>query len=222
MDELKIPCSMYVVTECISKDKPTWTFEIDYLFYNTRKLQIDWTTDVSFIPPEFRKTKFENNKELISFCLKFKQYIKIIPEEKREMLIQDLFNSFNDVHIPSGLMMNWEEINQIMNAGVEVGSHSVTHPPLSTLNTTSLKKELQQSREDFFKYTSSCPRIISYPLGIYNQNVKEAAQTAGYDYGLAVNHKSFNMDTGDKFEIPRIELYNEPFWKSLLRIEGYA
>ncbi len=138
------------------------------------------------------------------------------------MLIQDLFNSFNDVHIPSGLMMNWEEINQIMNVGVEVGSHSVTHPPLSTLNTTRLKKELQQSREDFFKYTSSYPRIISYPLGIYNQNVKEATQTAGYDYGLAVNHKSFNMDTDDKFEIPRIELYNEPFWKSLLRIEGYA
>src|SRR6476646_10390283 len=30
MDRLKIPSSMYVVTDCISNDKPTWTFEMDY------------------------------------------------------------------------------------------------------------------------------------------------------------------------------------------------
>jgi hypothetical protein len=44
---------------------------------------------------------------------------------------------------------------------------------------------------------------------------------AGYDYGLAVNHATHNTHSGNKFEIPRIELYNEPFWKSLIRIEGY-
>lgn len=86
MDELKIPSSLYIVTECISKDKPTWTFEIDYLFYNTKRQQIDWTTDMSFMPVEFRKTRFENKKELILFCLKFKQYLKIVPEEKGKYL----------------------------------------------------------------------------------------------------------------------------------------
>ena len=81
MDQLKIPSSMYVVTDCISNDKPTWTFEIDYLFFNTHKLQIDWSFDIGFLPRKFRKNKFVNKKELIAFCLEFKQYIKIIAEE---------------------------------------------------------------------------------------------------------------------------------------------
>lgn len=222
MDRLKIPSSIYVVTDCISKDKPTWTFEIDYLLYNTRKLKIDWTLDMSFLPDDFRQNKFVNTNELIAFCLKFKQYIKKIEEEKRKVLMADLFNSFNDVTIPTGLMMNWNEVNQIINAGVEVGSHTVTHPPLATLLRRDLDRELQQSRTAFFNNTGKEAKVISYPVGSYNQEVKEASLLAGYNFGLAVNHKVFDMEGGDIFEIPRVELYNEPFFKSWLRIKQYA
>ncbi|MEO6231587.1 MAG: polysaccharide deacetylase family protein [Ferruginibacter sp.] len=222
MDRLKIPSSMYVVTDCITNDRPTWTFEVDYLFFNTKKLQINWNTDTSILPVEFRKSKFVNKKEMIAFCFQFKQFIKKIPEQNRLDLIEDLFNSFDDVVIPTGLMMNWKEVNEIISAGVEVGSHTVTHPPLATLSEAQMDKELQMSREEFFKNTGVNPRVISYPVGSYNEQVKNAAVKAGYDYGLAVNHKKFNLNTRDKFEIPRIELYNEPFWKSWLRLKRYV
>ncbi len=221
MDRLKIASSIYVVTDCISKNKPTWTFEVDYLFFNTNKLQIDWTIDTSFLPDDCRKDKFINKQELIAFCLKFKQYIKKIPEEKRRILLQNLLRSFNDVTIPSDLMMSWKEVKQIINAGVEVGSHTVTHPPLATLSKVDLDKELQESKAEFFNNTGINTRVISYPVGSYNQQVKEASLLAGYDFGLAVNHTIHDVNNGDAFEIPRIELYNEPFWKSWLRIKQY-
>ena len=221
MDRLKIPSSIYIVTDCISKNKPTWTFEVDYLFFNTNKLQIDWTIDTSFLPDDFKKDKFINKQELIAFCLKFKQYIKKIPEEKRRILLQDLLRSFNDVTIPADLMMSWKEVKQIINAGVEVGSHTVTHPPLATLSKADLDKELQDSKAEFFNNTGINTRIISYPVGSYNQQVKEASLLAGYDFGLAVNHTIYDVNNRDTFEIPRIELYNEPFWKSWLRIKQY-
>lgn len=221
MDRLKIPSSIYVVTDCISKNKPTWTFEVDYLFFNTNKLQIDWTIDTSFLPDDFKKDKFINKQELIAFCLKFKQYIKKIPEEKRRILLQDLLRSFNDVTIPADLMMSWKEVKQIINEGVEVGSHTVTHPPLATLSKADLDKELQESKAEFFNNTGINTRVISYPVGSYNQQVKEASLLAGYDFGLAVNHTIYDVNNRDTFEIPRIELYNEPFWKSWLRIKQY-
>lgn len=221
MDRLKIPSSIYIVTDCISKNKPTWTFEVDYLFFNTNKLQIDWTIDTSFLPDDFKKDKFINKQELIAFCLKFKQYIKKIPEEKRRILLQDLLRSFNDVTIPADLMMSWKEVKQIINAGVEVGSHTVTHPPLATLSKADLDKELQESKAEFFNNTGINTRVISYPVGSYNQQVKEASLLAGYDFGLAVNHTIYDVNNRDTFEIPRIELYNEPFWKSWLRIKQY-
>ena len=171
MDQLKIPSSMYVVTDCISNDKPTWTFEMDYLFFNTHKLQIDWSFDIGFLPGKFRKNKFANKKELIAFCLEFKQYLKIIAEENRKILTRDLFRSFNDVTIPRGLMMNWNEVNQIINAGIEVGSHTVTHPPLATISKPDLERELQLSKSEYFKYTGKDPRVIAYPVGSCNEQV---------------------------------------------------
>ena len=222
MDQLKIPSSMYVVTDCISNDKPTWTFEMDYLFFNTHKLQIDWSFDIGFLPRKFRKKKFENKKELIAFCLEFKQYIKIIAEENRKILIQDLFRSFNDVTIPTGLMMNWNEVNQIINAGIEVGSHTVTHPPLATISKPDLERELQLSKSEYFKYTGRDPRVIAYPVGSCNEQVKKSAALAGYSYGLAVNNEIYEKGSGDKFEIPRIELYNESFGRTWLRIKQFG
>lgn len=222
MDRLKIPSSMYVVTDCICENKPTWTFEVDYLFFNTRKLHINWTIDIDFMPTIFQKNKFANKEELIAFCLKFKQHLKLIPEQKRKILINDLRCSFDDVTIPKGMMMDWNEINQLINGGIEVGSHTVTHAPLATLNEDDMRKELEGSRSAFFKYTGTHPKIISYPVGSYNHQVKEAAANAGYKFGLAVNYKKYDLLSEDDFEISRIELYNEPFWKSWLRIKQYA
>ena len=222
MDQLKIPSSMYVVTDCISNDKPTWTFEMDYLFFNTHKLQIDWSFNIGFLPRRFRKNKFANKKELIAFCLEFKQYIKIIADENRKILIQDLFRSFNDVTVPRGLMMNWNEVNQIINAGIEVGSHTVTHPPLATISKPDLERELQLSKSEHFKYTGRDPRVIAYPVGSCNEHVKKSAALAGYNYGLALNNKIYDPGTADKFEIPRIELYNESFGRTWLRIKQFG
>lgn len=222
MDRLKIPSSMYIVTDCISNDKPTWTFEMDYLFFNTHKLQIHWSFDISFLPRRFRKNKFANKKELIAFCLEFKQYIKIIAEENRKILIQDLFRSFNDVTVPGGLMMNWNDVNQIINAGIEVGSHTVTHPPLTTISKPDLERELQWSKSEYFKHTGKDPRVIAYPVGSCNEQVKKSATLAGYNYGLALNNKIYDPRTDDKFEIPRIELYNESFGRTWLRIKQFG
>ena len=222
MDQLKIPSAIYIVTDCITNNKPTWTFEVDYLFYHTGKLQIVWNFDTQILPLNFRQNKFGSKDELLSFCLKFKQYIKKIPEESRKQIMEDLFNSFDDVTIPDNLMMNWSEINQIIQSGVDVGSHTVKHPPLATLNKAGIDKELQQSRSDFFNYTGTMPKVISYPVGSYNQEVKDAAKLAGYSYGLAVKQKLYNTLADDKFEVPRIELYNEPFWKSWLRMKEYG
>ena len=222
MDELKIPSSIYIVTDCICENKPTWTYEVDYLFFHTKKLQINWTSNMDFMPANLQKSKFVNKKELIAFCLKFKPHIKLIPAQKRKRLIQDLLSSFDDVSIPGDMMMNWNEINQLISSSIEVGSHTVTHPPLATLNKDDLYKELAGSRSEFFKYTGTNPKVISYPVGSYNQDVKETSALAGYKYGLAVNHKIYNLQSADNFEIPRIELYNEHFWKSWLRIKQYV
>jgi len=46
------------------------------------------------------------------------------------------------------------------------------------------------------------------------------SKKAGYKFGLAVKQKLFNPSTDNFFEIPRIELYNESWLKTRLRISN--
>lgn len=46
----------------------------------------------------------------------------------------------------SGYMTSREALNLSL-AGNEVGSHTVTHPDLTTLNATALRKELKNSQQ---------------------------------------------------------------------------
>ena len=47
---------------------------------------------------------------------------------------------------------------------------------------------------------------------------KQLAEKAGYKIGLAVKQNVHNPQKDDLFEVSRIELYNESWWKTRLRI----
>jgi hypothetical protein len=64
------------------------------------------------------------------------------------------------------------------------------------------------------------PLTISYPVGSYNSTTIEQSQLAGYKIGLAVKQKVYDPFQDSNFEIPRIELYNESWLKTRLRIEN--
>jgi hypothetical protein len=61
---------------------------------------------------------------------------------------------------------------------------------------------------------------ISYPIGSFDDRVVRLAEKCGYRYGLAVEQKFFYPGENSEMIIPRVELYQESFWKTYLRISG--
>ena len=220
LNKYSLPASMFVVTDCIEKNFPTWTYIIDYVFEQTKKLQLK---DFSFptLNKEFQKTKWVNNEERISYGKIFKQYLKGIPASVRSAVIENLLSNFDDVSGSEGMMLTWNDIRQIKNAGFDVGSHSVTHTTLATVeDDNELKYELQESKNQLKEKAGIDPNIFSYPCGSYNERVKQFTKNAGYKAGLAVDRQLHNPAKNDLFEVPRIELYNESWIKSKSRING--
>ena len=68
--------------------------------------------------------------------------------------------------------------------------------------------------------TGITPKIISYPLGSYDERVKRISKETGYKAGLAVNKLMYDQTKHDLFEVPRIELYSESWLKTKLRVNG--
>ena len=215
-----LPASLFVVTDCIEKNIPTWTYKVDYLFENTKKLELK---NFAFpgLPEEFKKKHWKNNEERINYGKRIKQYIKWIPSEKRNAIISCVCANFNDVENPEGMMLSWKELNEIKAAGLEIGSHSVSHATLASIeDKNELKQELAISANILKEKLGTISPVFSYPCGSYNETVKDCTRDAGYKAALAVNGTLYNPSEKDLFEVPRIELYNQSWFKTKMRMNG--
>ena len=102
--------------------------------------------------------------------------------------------------------MNWEELRGLPDRGVEIGSHTITHPHLTRLSDIELSRELQDSRsrlED--ELGRACP-LVAYPYGENDARVRAAARKAGYTAAFALRE---TFASADRFALPRVDLYRK-------------
>lgn len=102
--------------------------------------------------------------------------------------------------------LDWNEIREVEQSGVvEVHSHTETHPvnpPLNQLSFSRIDQELRGAMRDFLNNGKPGPLTIAYPLGSYNDTVK---QVAGWYHraGFRVASAPARL-TADPLALPRI------------------
>jgi peptidoglycan/xylan/chitin deacetylase (PgdA/CDA1 family) len=216
LDKYNAKASFYVVTECIDKNIPTWTHILEHLFQFTSVDLIDMNFD--FLPAELRVSRLSGTEERLTYVRKLKPFLKKITHEQRVACLNRVTNSFTDVELPR-LMMDWNDLRSLKQQGHYIGSHTVTHCMLGTMtDQKEILEELQVSGKRIEEELGYFPLTISYPVGSFNEQTKELAKQAGYTIGLAVKQNGYHPHKEDLLEVSRIELYNEPWWKTRLRI----
>lgn len=60
-------------------------------------------------------------------------------------------------------LMNWDQINQCFKAGIEIGSHSLTHGVLVELESSELKKEISESKIELENRLQTEITSFAYP-----------------------------------------------------------
>jgi peptidoglycan/xylan/chitin deacetylase (PgdA/CDA1 family) len=208
--------SFYVVTDCIENNIPTWTHILEHSFQFTKVNNIK--LDFDFLPDELKINTLNSKSERLNYVSKLKPCLKKLSHENRNLVLDSIKETYTDVEIPK-LMMNWDDLRQLKNAGHYIGSHTLSHCMLGTMSDEAMiKKELIDSAELIKNKLGHFPITISYPVGSYHEATKRLAKASGYKIGLAVKQDIYNPKRDDIFEIPRIELYNEAWWKTRMRI----
>lgn len=216
LDKYGVKASFYVVTDCIDKNEPTWTHVLEYYLQNSQKLKLQLSFD--FLADELQNTHFQNIAERVSWAQGFLPKLKLLTHEQRTQVIDAIKNQCDGVVLPA-FMMNWNEVRDLKNVGHYIGSHTVTHSMLGTMAKDEDQLfELKQSAARIEEELGYFPKTISYPVGSYNKRTADLAKEVGYQLGLAVKQDRYNPNTDSVFEIPRINLSNEPWWKTKLRL----
>jgi peptidoglycan/xylan/chitin deacetylase (PgdA/CDA1 family) len=104
--------------------------------------------------------------------------------------------------------LTWNEARAMASAGVELGSHTVNHPILSTLDDRTLAEELSASKNEIEAQTGRECHTFAYPNGQpgdFGAREKRALQAAGYSCGLSLGG-TLNPPRCDPFELDRINI----------------
>jgi len=80
-------------------------------------------------------------------------------------------------------MLSWEEIEEMVEGGVEIGSHTLDHPVLSRLTVAEAERQIVESRDRLAARLNRPIRFFSYPNGKredVTSAVQELVRAAGY------------------------------------------
>jgi peptidoglycan/xylan/chitin deacetylase (PgdA/CDA1 family) len=117
-------------------------------------------------------------------------------------------------------LMSREQLDQWLAAGMEVGSHSLSHPRLHELSPEVAQHEIAESRAALRNLLGIPIEHFAYPFGAFTSDIVASVRRAGYSSAVTVL-PGIARASDDRLRLPRILVNGEHgLWKFLLHLIG--
>lgn len=124
----------------------------------------------------------------------------------------------NSESVGGGTYLNWNELKEVHEQGIEIGNHSHSHAYFLNLHKSDridvFKKDVQKCQEDVKSHLGFYPDVFAYPYGEFDLEMKTALKELKFKASAAQN--SGVMYLHDNYSIPRF-----PMAGSYVKIEGF-
>jgi peptidoglycan/xylan/chitin deacetylase (PgdA/CDA1 family) len=100
-------------------------------------------------------------------------------------------------------ILSWRALRDVASAGIEVASHSHTHPQLDRMAPPEVRDEVRRSRCILEDNLGVPVEGFAYPFGYWNGSVRSIVSAAGYSYACAVAELPVTA-TADAWTLPRV------------------
>jgi len=102
-------------------------------------------------------------------------------------------------------LLTRDDLRELDAAGIEIGSHTLTHAHLTTLTDADLRAELQDSKKMLEDVLGKPVAGFAYPYGEWDERVREAVIAAGYRYAAITTRGAIGA-SGDPYTTPRVNI----------------
>ena len=191
----KIPATLFAVTDFVDRKCWLWTDKVRYLTARAESRGFEVTIND-------RMLSVELNGLPARLCAaeQINRQLKIMTDGAKDEAIEQL-GSVLGVELPALpppelSSLTPQQLCEMDLAGVEIGSHTVTHRILTKIGGERLRYELCESRSRLESILGHKVEMLGYPNGDHNLSVQQEAARAGYkcavtaDYGLNDGHSS--------------------------------
>ncbi len=101
--------------------------------------------------------------------------------------------------------LSWGEIKEMQSAGIEMGSHTASHPRLTSVDLSSAKQEIEQSKRGIEQKLGTACESFCYPGGMWNKEIARLVRESGYVNATTVIPGA-NLAGGDPYLLKRTEI----------------
>lgn len=215
LQAFQAPAIIFLTTGYIGTSKRFWHDRLNSLLFSLPFSCVggkgtcpsDWRAasvddvirEVSAIPVSSRRALIEE----------ITQAWKWFGDYEREWRIQEIESTAAiSSEVTTSVMLSWDDIAVMAGAGIEFGSHTVSHMLLDQASGREMRSELRASKEALEYRLKQPVEFVAYPNGNYNDEVLAASKECGYLGGFTCEVGS-NVTSDRPFVLKRKHVLNE-------------
>ncbi len=100
-------------------------------------------------------------------------------------------------------LMSWSQIKEISRHGIEIASHTISHPRLTRVPLDEARRELLHSRLELEEKLGVAATSFAYPYGDHNALAQSLAAEAGYRLACSIRRGNLHARR-DQFRLKRV------------------
>jgi peptidoglycan/xylan/chitin deacetylase (PgdA/CDA1 family) len=104
-----------------------------------------------------------------------------------------------------GVYMTWPQLQNLIRQGMDIQSHSISHPDLTTLSPQEARREILESKAILESHLNRPVIAFAYPFGKYNDSVVGIVKAAGYRCALGTVAGT-TQAPADLYSLKRIQI----------------
>jgi peptidoglycan/xylan/chitin deacetylase (PgdA/CDA1 family) len=220
-----VPATIFVATDYASSGEPYWFDLFAQMMREAVPRSIPHPEGAGSLPEDASPRTRARAAFLV---LKF---LKNCPDAARIAYLDRLRTEcgalFQQASEGLGRSMSWEQMREAQAGGIEIGAHSASHPCLTRVDMTKLRRELEvPKREIEAQLGVECPSL-AYPFGgqqAFSPQVTEMARDAGYRVGVSYRPGVNHLHSAERFGLLRqhVERYtSRSYFEALVSLPEY-
>lgn len=101
--------------------------------------------------------------------------------------------------------LNWDQVRQLRNEGMEIGAHSASHGHLTFMDAAAARADIARGVQRLQAELGETPIVFAYPFGEYDQNLRIMIADMGFKAAFGQHSGAIGRDR-DRHDLPRFAM----------------
>lgn len=184
------------LTGATNSQVPNWNDQLELQIFTTLK---------KHITVKSKKYSLENERDKINAIVELKFIGNKLKFSSLQEFSKEITQQLGEVKQSVNYkILNWNQVKEMKEYGIEFGAHSVTHPGLSAQDEETLNNEIGSIKSIIEEKTGTKVTSFSYPTGLYNKDCIKIVKEHSYECAVTSNY-GFNKNL-NLYELERIAI----------------